>query len=51
MVFAGIYPVEGEDYGELKESLAFELRGDIYMQSKTYEFAEKDYSMFLDMEP
>lgn len=30
---------------------AFELRGDIYMQSKTYEFAEKDYSMFLDMEP
>lgn len=30
---------------------AFELRGDIYMQSKTYEFAEKDYSMFLDIEP
>jgi GTP-binding protein LepA len=21
MVFAGIYPVEGEDYGELKEAL------------------------------
>lgn len=30
---------------------AFELRGDIYMQTKTYEFAIQDYSMFLDIEP
>jgi len=30
---------------------AFELRGDIYMNTKTYEFAIRDYSMFLDIEP
>lgn len=30
---------------------AFELRGDIYMKTKTFEFAAQDYSMFLDMEP
>ena len=30
---------------------AFELRGDIYMNTKTYEFAIQDYSMFLDIEP
>ncbi|MCG8410532.1 MAG: tetratricopeptide repeat protein [Bacteroidales bacterium] len=30
---------------------AFELRGDIYMESKTYKYAEFDYSMFLDIDP
>lgn len=30
---------------------AFELRGDIYMATNTFEFAIRDYSMFLDIEP
>ena len=29
----------------------FELRGDIYMDTGTFEFAVRDYSMFLDIEP
>ncbi len=37
---------------EIKTSKqAFELRGDIYMATNTYEFAVRDYSMFLDIEP
>lgn len=29
----------------------YELRGDIYMETATYKYAEKDYSMYLDIEP
>jgi tetratricopeptide (TPR) repeat protein len=29
----------------------YELRADIYMETKTYDFAIRDYSMVLDMEP
>ncbi len=29
----------------------FELRGDIYSTTKTYQYAIQDYSMFLDIEP
>ena len=37
---------------EIKTSKqAFELRGDIYMATNTFQFAIFDYSMFLDIEP